>query len=127
MSGGFVFQGGVSDSAQIFVTGGRIEDSIAVGGNASAYVSGGIVQGLDLIGNGSAVISGGIVGDLVTHGSSTLTVKGGSIGSFMYADGLSVINIYGTGLRLFDVTTTSNGSKGSVSGVLADGTPLLGE
>ena len=134
----------VNDEPLVIVSDGSI-DGVIVGGTQSGAparikVSGGTVGGIDLI-NSSVQISGGLIevsllldgsqadilggaimGMIQTSGTTEMQIFGGQLGGSLLALESSAVEIFGSGFNfpLGDLTAT----EGTLTGILADGTPL---
>lgn len=99
-------------------------DDLRAYGTSIANVYGGII-GDDLYGYDSSVVSvfGGVISDDIRAlGTSRINLRGGTITDSVGAREYSVVTIYGTGFNYAYGTITD--ATGTITGYLADGTPL---
>lgn len=111
------FEGGVTNSLR------AIDSHIAMSGGA-------VESGATFYSGNSIELSGGAIGGtLVVHSGNTLTISGGAAGNQLaVADG-ATLNLVGSQFRLngveYEGQTVQLTSEDSLSGILADGTPLF--
>ena len=135
----------VAGRSTLRAEGGRVTGALSCAGQAKAVVSGATFGGaLYATDGGAVVLSGGASGDSASaYGHGTVTVVGGEVGGDLNAyergtvnlrggrvrnsidaEQRGTVNVWGTGLRV--AHDLGGGGQYTLSGRLADGTPLDG-
>ena len=130
ISGG-VLHGTLSSSrnGSLTISGGEMLRSVRVEGFSVLTLSGGAIFGsaslpaLQVSGNGVATVAGGAFhGDIRGDSGARLRISGGELDGDLFAQGISSMTIAGSSFNrpLGELSET----EGSLSGILADGTPF---
>lgn len=106
------------------VAGASVGGNVVSDNGTTVNISGGILEH-DIVADGTVInlSSGSIQGRVFADEGTILNLSGGSLGSFVELDDSdSIVNVYGTGLRLLPPATGQQDY--TLTGTLTDGTPI---